>query len=215
MVLELELSRTLGGDRAPNRGRRRTSACVECHPGLRLEPMTLVGFDTSMAVTTACVIPPPASRSARRRPTPERLLGAPAHSAELLPALAELLERAGHGWDDVTAIAVGVGPGTFTGLRIGVATARGLAQALGVPLHPGLVAGGARRRHRGGRGGSARHAAPAADRRQARAGVRRRCIARASRSRREWGPLALDPEELVAAGRGARRNPRWQPETGR
>ena len=69
-------------------------------------------------------------------PDPERLLGAPAHSAELLPALAGLLEQGGTGWDEVSAIAVGVGPGTFTGLRIGVATARGLGQALGVPLQP-------------------------------------------------------------------------------
>src|SRR5688572_24871247 len=98
--------------------------------------MTLVGFDTSMAVTAACVLPPGREPVRTPAPDPERLLGPPAHSAELLPVLATLLGRAGAEWDDVEAIAVGVGPGTFTGLRIGVATARALAQGLGVPLHP-------------------------------------------------------------------------------
>jgi tRNA threonylcarbamoyladenosine biosynthesis protein TsaB len=46
----------------------------------------------------------------------------------------ELLEAAGVRWSEIDRIAVGVGPGTFTGLRVGVATARGLAQALGAEL---------------------------------------------------------------------------------
>lgn len=57
----------------------------------------------------------------------------PAHARELLGAVEEASRAAG-GWDAVEAIAVGVGPGSFTGLRIGVATARGLAQGLGKPM---------------------------------------------------------------------------------
>ena len=60
----------------------------------------------------------------------ERLsLEGPAHSQLLLPFVHELLSEADRGWDDVDTIAVGLGPGAFTGLRIGIATARALAQA--------------------------------------------------------------------------------------
>lgn len=58
----------------------------------------------------------------------------PGHATRLLPLAGELLERAQVGWSELERIAVGIGPGTFTGLRIGVATARGLAQSLGIPL---------------------------------------------------------------------------------
>jgi tRNA threonylcarbamoyladenosine biosynthesis protein TsaB len=71
--------------------------------------------------------------SARHDPPPgER----PGHATRLLPMVARVMERAAIGWDGVDRIAVGVGPGTFTGLRIGIATARALARARGLPLVP-------------------------------------------------------------------------------
>ncbi len=51
----------------------------------------------------------------------------------LMPLLAEVLARAGAGWGDVARIGVGTGPGNFTGVRIAVAAARGLALGLRIP----------------------------------------------------------------------------------
>ena len=58
----------------------------------------------------------------------------PRHAEQLLALCEEALSEGKLGWGDLARIGVGVGPGTFTGLRIGVATAQGLAQASGVPL---------------------------------------------------------------------------------
>jgi tRNA threonylcarbamoyladenosine biosynthesis protein TsaB len=52
----------------------------------------------------------------------------------LLPAIRFCLSEAGLGYRNVGAIAVGLGPGLFTGMRVGVATAKALAQTLSVPI---------------------------------------------------------------------------------
>jgi len=56
------------------------------------------------------------------------------HSRRLLGAIEFLLQESGVTWPDLDAVAVSLGPGSFTGLRIGLSTAKGLALATGVPL---------------------------------------------------------------------------------
>ena len=60
--------------------------------------------------------------------------GAGRQASELLPRLEALLASAHRELGDATAIAVGVGPGSFTGLRVSMSLAKGMAFALGVPL---------------------------------------------------------------------------------
>lgn len=60
--------------------------------------------------------------------------GRPGHAQRLLALIRELLERSDAGWEAVDRIAVGTGPGTFTGLRIGIASAQALAAARALPL---------------------------------------------------------------------------------
>ena len=96
--------------------------------------MTIVGFDTSTAATSVCVLRAD-GEAFEHIPPAARLLEPPGHSRELLPLVRELMDEADIGWGMVEGIAVGVGPGTFTGLRIGVATARALATAATIPVH--------------------------------------------------------------------------------
>jgi len=56
------------------------------------------------------------------------------HGEFILPAVEFLMAQANIGYRNLSAIAVGMGPGLFTGMRIGMATAKTLAQALSVPI---------------------------------------------------------------------------------
>jgi tRNA threonylcarbamoyladenosine biosynthesis protein TsaB len=97
--------------------------------------MTLLGIDTSTPASAACVLRAD-GEAFEVAPEPARLAAGPAHARELMPGIADVMERAGVGFGDLEAIAVGVGPGTFTGLRIGIATARALAGGSGLLLRP-------------------------------------------------------------------------------
>jgi tRNA threonylcarbamoyladenosine biosynthesis protein TsaB len=94
--------------------------------------VNLLGLDTSTAASAAAVLR--ADGEAFEAGSPPS--GARAHAQELLPAATAAMERAGLDWPQLDAIAVGIGPGGFTGLRIGIATARALATAAGCELRP-------------------------------------------------------------------------------
>ena len=97
--------------------------------------MTVLGIDTSTPASAACVLRDDGA-AFEVEPAPSRLGAGPAHARELMPAVAEVMDRAGVGFADLESIAAGIGPGMFTGLRIGIATARALASADGLLLRP-------------------------------------------------------------------------------
>ncbi|MCB1426400.1 MAG: tRNA (adenosine(37)-N6)-threonylcarbamoyltransferase complex dimerization subunit type 1 TsaB, partial [Notoacmeibacter sp.] len=92
--------------------------------------MTLLAIDTAANLCAACLSD--AETGA--------ILGAEVldigkgHAEQLMDVIAQAMAEAGAQWPDLTRLAVTVGPGSFTGIRVGVAAARGLALALDLPL---------------------------------------------------------------------------------
>ena len=58
-----------------------------------------------------------------------------AHAERLMPLAQAALAEAGHGLEELDAVVVGLGPGPFTGLRVGIATAAALGDGLDIPVH--------------------------------------------------------------------------------
>jgi tRNA threonylcarbamoyladenosine biosynthesis protein TsaB len=93
--------------------------------------MSVLAFDTATRATTVALVDP-AGEALVARDDPDSGQR-PAHTTRLMALIADLL-AAGGGWSTVEMIAVGTGPGTFTGLRIGIATALALSRARDLPL---------------------------------------------------------------------------------
>lgn len=64
-----------------------------------------------------------------------QLIDARAHAEALTPQILECLAEAGVSRTDIAAVVTGTGPGPFTGLRVGMATAAAFGDALGIPVH--------------------------------------------------------------------------------
>lgn len=93
--------------------------------------MNILAFDTTLGACSAAVAK---TDGKARRIFGRYELRDRQHAETIIPMIEETLEESGLGWDALDAIAVTSGPGSFTGVRVGVATARGLALALDKPL---------------------------------------------------------------------------------
>lgn len=101
--------------------------------------MNFLGIETSSSVCSVAIT------NDRGISIERNLIDSHIHSEKLLTLIEEVLEQAGESLRAVDAIAVSMGPGSFTGLRIGLSTAKGLCYALGrelieVPTFDGVVA---------------------------------------------------------------------------
>jgi tRNA threonylcarbamoyladenosine biosynthesis protein TsaB len=147
-------------------------------------------------------------REAQVPPGPD---GRPNHARVLLPEIDRSVDAAG-GWDRIDRIAIGIGPGSFTGLRIGISTARALSQAREIPIAPvGSLAALARRISRA----PEREASVALPVLDARRGEAFAALFHAD-GEEVWGPFVAAPDEVadrlreldrpcLAAGDGALR----------
>ncbi|WP_127520336.1 tRNA (adenosine(37)-N6)-threonylcarbamoyltransferase complex dimerization subunit type 1 TsaB [Mesorhizobium sp. Z1-4] len=90
--------------------------------------MKILAIDTAANLCAACIFDTQAGELGRA----VHDLGK-GHAEHLMSTIDEALAAANSGYADLGLIAVSVGPGSFTGIRVGVAAARGLALALGIP----------------------------------------------------------------------------------
>ncbi len=92
-----------------------------------MPPEILLAFDTSAAHCAAALLLPD-GRCLIRDEAMQK-----GQAERLIPLLEELLSEAGLAWADLAGLVVGTGPGNFTGVRIAVSAARGLALGLNIP----------------------------------------------------------------------------------
>jgi len=102
--------------------------------------MKVLGIDTATAVASVALVEDGklVLEAVQSNGNQEAAVGArverPNHAVAILPLLDGLLKRAGKSMDELSALAVSIGPGSFTGLRIGLSTVKGLAYGWSVPV---------------------------------------------------------------------------------
>lgn len=89
--------------------------------------MRVLSVDTCLAASSVAVIEDGRALAARSEPMTR------GHQERIAPLAKQVAAEAGIAFSDLDRIAVTVGPGSFTGLRVGLSFAKGLAEALGIP----------------------------------------------------------------------------------
>lgn len=92
--------------------------------------MLVLAFDTSTSAVAVAIVQGDGTIRAERV-----VVEANRHGELLAPLIRDALHDAAAGPSDLSAIGVGLGPGAFTGLRVGIVTAKAMADALGIPAY--------------------------------------------------------------------------------
>lgn len=96
--------------------------------------MLVLAFDTATSAVTVALYEWLPGEAMRRRAS-LRSVERQRHAEVLTPSISTVLDEAGVTPGDLSAVAVGVGPGPYTGLRVGLVTAHALGSALRIPVH--------------------------------------------------------------------------------
>jgi tRNA threonylcarbamoyladenosine biosynthesis protein TsaB len=91
--------------------------------------MRVLAIDTALGAGSAAVLDTDLAAVVAS----ESILMSRGHAEAIMPMIARVMDRAGRGFSSLDRIAVTTGPGSFTGLRVGIAAARGIALAAGRP----------------------------------------------------------------------------------
>lgn len=97
--------------------------------------MLVLAIDTSSAAVSAAVVDATPAGQINSAPIQRVTVDARAHAELLAPSIRSCLDEAGASARDLAAVVVGLGPGPFTGLRVGVVTAAAMADALDIPAY--------------------------------------------------------------------------------
>ena len=92
--------------------------------------MNILAIDTSLGAASACVL----AEGAREPLAGETLVMERGHAEALLPLVDRVVSRIDGGFDALSRVAVTIGPGSFTGIRIGISAARAFGLACNVPV---------------------------------------------------------------------------------